>query len=158
MKSISAATIALSLVIGSLTSAHADGRDYDRHDESYARQQHGDWDHRDRGDHWKDHDHDRHSGNHDYGNSDRAYRDGYRQGRYDAGRYIRPHGYYHHAWRRGDKLPRGYYSNRYVVRNYREYRLHAPPRGYHWVRVERDVVLAAVTTGVIVSVIDGLFH
>jgi len=166
MKSISAATIALSLVIGSLTSAHADGRDDDRHDhrsqinhhadlpsDQYRAHQHRDWDRRDGDDRRDERHHER-----DYDNADRAYREGYRQGRYDGGRYIRPRGYYQHAWRRGDKLPNAYYSNRYVVRNYRQYRLHSPPRGYHWVRVDRDIVLAAVTTGVIVSVVDNLFR
>jgi Ni/Co efflux regulator RcnB len=166
MKSISAATIALSLIIGSLTSAHADGRDYDRHE--YA-QQHADRDHRDPPDRWDDWNHrdhddrwDRHDGhddsNHGYGNrNDRDYRRDYVQGRYDAGRYIRPHGFYQRAWHRGERLPPAYYSNRYVVRNYSAYRLRSPPRGYQWVRVERDVVLTAVTTGVIVAVVGDLF-
>ena len=169
MKSISAAAIALSLVIGPRTSAHAE-RDDDRHDhkpytEYYADRDHKDHrDHRDHGDHrdrWDDRDNDnnRHSrrhDDHDYGKS--AYRSGYRQGRYDAGRYIRPRGYYQHAWRRGERLPNAYFSNRYVVRNYSAYRLYAPPRGYQWVRVDRDVVLTALTTGVIIGVVNGLFH
>lgn len=153
MKSISAATIALSLIIGSLTSAHADGRgDYDRHDrQPYAQDEHRD--HQDRWDDRNDRHHD------DYGKQNgHAYRDGYLQGRDDAGRYIRPRGYYQHAWRRGERLPGAYFSNRYVVRNYSSYRLHAPPRGYQWVRVDRDVVLSAVTTGVIIGVVSGLFH
>ena len=162
MKSISAAAIALSLVIGPLTSAHAE-RDHDRHDhQPYVgyntnRDHKNHSDRRDRWDH-RDHDARRHSrrDDHDYGKS--AYRSGYWQGRYDAGRYIRPRGYYQHAWRRGERLPRAYFSNRYVVRNYSTYRLYAPPRGYHWVRVDRDVVLTAVTTGVIIGVVNGLFH
>jgi Ni/Co efflux regulator RcnB len=45
-----------------------------------------------------------------------------------------------------------------VVRNFSTYRLHQPPRGYHWVRVDRDVVLATVATGAIVTIVTGLFH
>jgi Ni/Co efflux regulator RcnB len=161
MKSISAATIALSLLVGSLTSAHADGRDHDRHDYQPYAQQHADRDyHQDDRDHWDDWNHrDGHDdSNRDYGNrNDHDYRRGYLQGRYDAGRYIRPHGYYQRAWHRGERLPAAYYSNRYVVRNYSAYRLRQPPRGYHWVRVDRDVVLTAVTTGVIVAIVSDLF-
>jgi Ni/Co efflux regulator RcnB len=148
MKSMLAAAMALSLVIGSITTVHAAGRDHDRYD--HAR----DSDHRDHRDH-----HDR---RHDYGDHDRDhdrdYRRGYVHGRYDAGRYIRPHGYYQHSWRRGDRLPAAYYGKRYVVRNYSVYRLRQPPRGYHWVRVDRDVVLAAITTGVVVSIVSGVFR
>jgi Ni/Co efflux regulator RcnB len=155
MKSISAAAIALSLVIGPLTSAHAD---HDRHDPKPYTEYYADRDQKDHGDHrdrWDDRDNDRHSGrhdDHDYGKS------GHRQARYDAGRYIRPRGYYQHAWRRGERLPNAYFSNRYVVRNYSAYRLYAPPRGHQWVRVDRDVVLTALTTGVVIGVVSGLFH
>lgn len=165
MKSISAATIALSLVIGSLTSAHADGRDDDRREHQRYAHQDDDRDHREHRDHWDDwsyrdrEHHDRHDhSNRDYGNhDDHDYRRGYLQGRHDAGRYIRPHGYYQRAWHRGERLPAAYCSNRYVVRNYSAYRLRPPPRGHHWVRVDRDVVLTAVTTGVIVAVVSDLF-
>jgi Ni/Co efflux regulator RcnB len=55
-------------------------------------------------------------------------------------------------------LPAAYYSSRYVVRDYHVYRLSPPPRGYHWVRVNNDVLLAAVASGVVVSVVNGLFY
>jgi Ni/Co efflux regulator RcnB len=166
MKSISAVAIALSLVIGPLTSAHAE-RDHDRYDRQTSTEHRSDRDHSDSRDHrdqdrWdRDHDDRRARGHndHDYGKrGGGAYRDGYLQGRYDAGRYIRPRGYYQHGWRRGERLPKAYFSNRYVVRNYGAYRLYAPPRGHQWVRVDRDVVLTAVTTGAIVAVVSGLFH
>lgn len=55
------------------------------------------------------------------------------------------------AWVRGDRLPPGY---RYTVVDYRPYRLAPPPRGYHYVRDDRgDVLLAAIATGIIASVI-----
>jgi Ni/Co efflux regulator RcnB len=158
MKSISAAALALSLLIASMTSAHADGRGQDWHDRVNDADHR---EHRDAREHHRDddrHRHDEHRNDRDHDRGDRDYQRGYLQGRYDAGRYIRPRGYYQHSWRRGERLPAAYYANRYVVRNYNAYRLHAPPRGYHWIRVERDVVLAAVATGAIVTIVDGLFR
>jgi Ni/Co efflux regulator RcnB len=37
------------------------------------------------------------------------------------------------------------------------YHLHAPPRGYHWVRVNHDVVLAAIATGIVLEVLYNHF-
>ncbi len=55
------------------------------------------------------------------------------------------------AWRRGDRLPPGY---RYQVVDYRRYNYAPPPRGYHYVRDDRgDVILAAIATGIIASII-----
>ncbi|HWA22059.1 MAG TPA: RcnB family protein [Caulobacterales bacterium] len=55
------------------------------------------------------------------------------------------------AWRRGDRLPPNY---RYEVVDYRTYHYAPPPRGYHYVRDDRgDVILAAIATGIIASVI-----
>jgi Ni/Co efflux regulator RcnB len=104
--------------------------------------------------------------NRDNGYSDRSYthrdyRHGYRpesQGRYRAGEYQRPRGYYYRAWHRGDRLPPAWRSRHYIVHDYNVYRLRTPPRGYHWVRVDNDVVLAAVTTGVVLQVINNLFY
>ena len=78
--------------------------------------------------------------------------------RYHVVRYAPPPGYRHYAWRQGAHLPRAYYAPRYVVHNYAAYRLRPPPRGYHWVRVDNDVVLAAVTTGLVMQVINGIFY
>ncbi len=79
--------------------------------------------------------------------------------RYKApSRYQPPRGYQaNHQWRHGERLPASYRSKGYVV-DYRHYGLSAPPRGYQYVRVDNDVVLAAVTTGVISSVIYQLFQ
>jgi Ni/Co efflux regulator RcnB len=148
MKSLAAAALALSLLVGSLTNAHADGRDHNsRHYDQHDRH--------DRGHHQDRHDDDRHGK--DWNKVDSHDR-GYRQGRYDAGRYVGPRGYHHYTWRRGDRVPAAYRANRYVVRNYSVYRLRSPPRGHHWVRVDRDVVLTAIATGIVVQVVDGLFH
>ncbi|HXS90993.1 MAG TPA: RcnB family protein [Steroidobacteraceae bacterium] len=78
--------------------------------------------------------------------------------RYNYGRYVRPSGYYYRSWRYGDYLPRGYYSSRYVVNDYHLYHLHPPPYGYHYVRVDHDVVLAAIASGIVVSAVFGIFN
>jgi Ni/Co efflux regulator RcnB len=71
------------------------------------------------------------------------------------GVYHRPAGFYEHSWRRGERLPVAYYQRSYVIANYRDCGLRAPPRGYQWVRVNGDAVLAAVATGI---VLDSVFH
>jgi len=60
-----------------------------------------------------------------------------------------------HDLYRGNRLPGGYHHKQYVVDNWRSHRLSAPPRGYHWVQVGNDYVLAAVATGIIASVLLG---
>ncbi len=74
------------------------------------------------------------------------------------GMYHRPAGYYEHSWRRGERLPVAYYERPYVIDDYRAYRLRRPPRGYHWVRVDNDAVLAAVATGIVVESVFDIFH
>lgn len=71
------------------------------------------------------------------------------------GAYHRPHGYYPHRWARGERIPVAYYARPFVIVDYRVRGLRVPPRGYHWVRVDGDAVLAAVTTGL---VLDTVFH
>lgn len=78
-------------------------------------------------------------------------------GRWHWGTYYRPHGYVPRYWRRGDRLPIAYYGPRYVIGNYYDCGLRAPPYGYHWVRVDHDVVLAAIATGVVLDVIYNQF-
>jgi Ni/Co efflux regulator RcnB len=55
-------------------------------------------------------------------------------------------------WRQGDRLDRRYGSYT-VVSDWRSRRLPPPRRGYHWVRSGDDYVLAALTGGLIASVI-----
>ena len=82
----------------------------------------------------------------------------YPQYRYRAPvRYVYPPGYRPYQWRVGHRLPRGYYDRSYYV-DYRAYRLPPPPYGHHWVRVDRDVVLVAITTGLILDVLHGLYY
>jgi Ni/Co efflux regulator RcnB len=110
-------------------------------------------DHRDGRRDWRDH---RGYSRHD----DRRWRGyhWYPQYRYRAPvRYVYPSGYRAYQWRVGHRLPRGYYDRHYYV-DYRHYHLPPPPYGYHCVRVDRDVVLVAVATGLILDVLYGLYH
>ena len=66
--------------------------------------------------------------------------------------------YHFRSWRYGDRLPYGYYAPRYVVHDYYAYRLRPPPYGYHYVRVDHDVVLAAIASGIVVSAVFGIFN
>lgn len=59
----------------------------------------------------------------------------------------------HHDMYRGGYLPHDYRNRQYVIDNWREYRLSPPPRGYHWVQVGGDYVLAAITTGLIMQIL-----
>lgn len=120
----------ISLAAGS--AAMADGRGHDHH-------RHGAWRH--------------HDAHHDFRPRPRprvVYRGPVRYGHYHP-----PHGYYAHRWVRGERLPVAFYARPYVITAYRDCGLRAPPRGYHWVRVDGDAVLAAVATGI---VIDTVFH
>ena len=60
-----------------------------------------------------------------------------------------------HNFRRGGRLPTEYRNRQYVVDDWRNHRLSAPPRGYHWVQTGPDYVLAAIATGVIAQVLLG---
>jgi Ni/Co efflux regulator RcnB len=107
-----------------------------------------------------DHDHDRYD--HDHDRHDQRHDEHHDYGRaheyFNSGRYVRPHGYYAHRWRRGDRLPPAYRGRGYVIPDYAVYRLRPPPPGYYWVRVDNNAVLAAVATGVVVDVAVNLFH
>lgn len=77
-------------------------------------------------------------------------RQDYRDGRFaDRRGYPQPHV----EWRRGGRVPTEYRGRNYVVNDWRSYRLQAPPRGYQWVGVGGDFVLAAIATGVIAQII-----
>ena len=79
------------------------------------------------------------------------------QQRYHAGAYQRPYGYQYRQWQPGYTLPSAYRHSRYAV-DHRRYGLQAPPYGYEYRRVDNDVVLTAVATGLIGAVIVGLFN
>ncbi|SEB24109.1 RcnB family protein [Variovorax sp. YR216] len=63
--------------------------------------------------------------------------------------YVNPYA----QWHRGDRLPVAYRGPGYVVNDWHAHRLYAPPRGYQWVGVGGDFVLAAVATGLIAQII-----
>lgn len=69
------------------------------------------------------------------------------RGMYDQGR--------HEGWyKRGGRVPPQYRRGSYVVNDWRRYRLKPPPRGYQYIRSDNgDFLLAAVTTGAILSII-----
>jgi Ni/Co efflux regulator RcnB len=54
---------------------------------------------------------------------------------------------------RGGRLPGEFRDRQYVVSDWRGHHLTAPPRGYHWVQVGPDYVLASVATGIIANLI-----
>lgn len=181
MQSKLIAVVAISMFAGLVTSAQADDKGHGRNDRS-ARSERRDHDREHRGhghrnndrDRWDRHDsrndkrHDsrrwdddryRHDDRHRYVRHDRydgRYYD--RRVRYHAGVYHRPHGYRHYSWHRGARLPVAYYAPRYIVHDYHDYHLHRPPYGYHWVRVDNDIVLAAIATGVVLQVVDQIFY
>jgi Ni/Co efflux regulator RcnB len=161
MKRFVVAALAVSLMAGSIA---AQARDHDRkqgrHSRHDDRRGHDDRNHHARNLHDR-HSHRVHVSEHrwdDRRDYRRAYASGYRQGSYDAGRYYRPSGYRHYAWHRGARLPAAYYGPRYIVHDYADYRLYRPPHGHHWVRVDHDVVLAAVATGAVIAVVNNLFY
>ncbi|GAA0664652.1 Ni/Co efflux regulator RcnB [Sphingomonas insulae] len=61
------------------------------------------------------------------------------------------------AWRAGQRFDRRYATNYRVVRDYRTYRLAAPPRGHYWARSGRDAVLVR-DNGTVVRVIQRSFR
>lgn len=73
-----------------------------------------------------------------------------RQDRREARRYYNARG---PEFRRGGRLPPEMRTHYYVVNDWRGHRLAAPPRGYHWVQVGPDYVLAAIATGIIANLI-----
>jgi Ni/Co efflux regulator RcnB len=75
-----------------------------------------------------------------------------REDRREARRYYNARG---PEFRRGGRLPVELRQNQYVVSNWRGHHLAAPPRGYHWVQIGPDYVLAAIATGVIVNLVLG---
>jgi Ni/Co efflux regulator RcnB len=150
MKTILTAAIALSIVASAGAASAQGPQRSDQH------QQQGQQDHQDRGhqDQGRQGQGPQGPGKGDNNNYERN-----ASKRYKApSRYQPPRGYQAgHQWRRGEKLPSSYRGKGYVV-DYRHYGLSAPPRGYQYVRVNNDVVLTAIATGVVASVIYQLFQ
>ena len=96
---------------------------------------------------------------------DRDARHGFGGQRYEArrfdehrGGYGYRYGYAPRGWGRGEYLPGAYREPAYFVRDYDRYGVYAPPYGYRWIRVDGDLVLAAITTGLVLDIAHGIFH
>ncbi|HEU4670471.1 MAG TPA: RcnB family protein [Dyella sp.] len=61
----------------------------------------------------------------------------------------------HEGWyKKGGRVPVEYRRGTYVVTDWREHHLHAPPRGYEYIRSDNgDFLLVAIATGIIASII-----
>ena len=57
------------------------------------------------------------------------------------------------TWARGQKFDRRYAVNYRVIDNPRAYGLHRAPRGYQWVRSNRDIILVRTHNGYISRVV-----
>ena len=56
-------------------------------------------------------------------------------------------------YHRGGRIPIEYRNRQYVVNNWRDHHLNAPPRGQQWVQVGSDYVLIAIATGIIAQLV-----
>ena len=63
--------------------------------------------------------------------------------------------YYGQRWLRGHYLPHSYRS--YYVRDPYAYNLRPAPRGYRYVHAGNDIVLIAIATGLIATVLSGAY-
>jgi Ni/Co efflux regulator RcnB len=142
-KTIARAMIAVMLA-GSLP-AMAQDRDYRDHRDDRAQE---------RRDERRDYRNEQREERREYRQDRRDDRRDYREERREDRREARGAGPRHDLYR-GQRLPSNYHNRQYVVDNWRAHRLSAPPRGYHWVQVGGDYVLAAVATGIIASVLLG---
>lgn len=149
MKKFLIAAVALS-VLGSAGVASAQPYGGQRANDRYERRDDRQDNRYDRRDERRDNRYDRRSDRRETRYERRAER------RYNAGRYYAPRGYQARYWRRGEYLPPAYRSRGYYV-DYRAYRLPPPPRGYAYYRNGDDVILTAIATGLIASVLFDLF-
>ena len=130
-----------------------DRRDY-RHDRRDDRREY----HRDRREYRHDRRWDRHDRHWWRGREDfRDYR-GWRNGYWYAPSYgyyrVEPR-YYGYRWQRGHYLPPSYRS--YYVRDPYVYGLRPAPRGHRYVHAGNDIVMIALATGLIASVLHDVF-
>ena len=60
----------------------------------------------------------------------------------------RPH------WSRGDRVPEQYRQDRYIVSDWRQHNLRAPPRGYRWVRNDnKQYLLMSIGSWIIADIV-----
>ena len=151
IKSRTVAIVAATLALSSVGSAFAQDRFQPRGPDRDGRFEQRD----DR----QDFRNDRHDRNDRDGRDGRDGRFGHRGDRQDFrdGRHVDRSGFPspHAEWRRGGRVPTEYRGRNYVVNDWRGHHLNAPPRGYQWVGVGGDYVLAALATGLIAQIIAG---
>ena len=139
--------------VGTATTASAQYRDYDR-DDRYRERSYYDHDRDGRGDRYERRV-ERRGDDRVVRRYERRY---YATTRYEPrSRWVAPRGYRSDRYTVGRRLPTGYYGSTYYV-DYRPYRLVAPQRGYRWVRVDRDVYLVDLRTGMVADVRYDLFY
>jgi Ni/Co efflux regulator RcnB len=81
----------------------------------------------------------------------------YARQRFSIGFYVAPWGYSTRLWGYGDRLPLAYYGSRYLINDYYDYDLYAPPYATAWVRVGNDVMLIDLNSGEVLDVVADLF-
>lgn len=62
------------------------------------------------------------------------------------------------GWRKGTRLPSNHYRRADVVAKPQAHHLPPAPRGHEWVRVNRDAVMVAVGTGLVVYGLQNIFR
>ena len=70
---------------------------------------------------------------------------------------MRPPHFYAHIWSFGEFLPQSWYGPEYVIEDWWDFDLPAPPYGYVWVRVGDDALLVDDYDGRVVQVVRALF-
>jgi Ni/Co efflux regulator RcnB len=60
-----------------------------------------------------------------------------------------------HRWSRGHRMTAAERRHMAEVRDYRRYRLSAPPRGHRWVKIDNEFLLVGITSGIIASIVAG---
>ena len=66
---------------------------------------------------------------------------------------------WNHQWRRGERLPDGYYRDRrYIVDDWRAHRLPPPRYGYHWIRYGDGYCMSRDSDGYIYRFIRDLIR
>jgi Ni/Co efflux regulator RcnB len=58
-----------------------------------------------------------------------------------------------YRWTKGHRMTAAERRHMAEVRDYRRYRLSAPPRGHRWVRVDNEFLLIGLTSGIVSSII-----
>ena len=77
--------------------------------------------------------------------------------RYRGRSYSYPRGFGFRTWGFGDYLPGPYFTSDYVIGDYWDYGLPAPPPGFEWMQVGNDALLVRPSDGYVLDVAHDLF-